>query len=149
MTVTDEEFFHRLYGLMKDIYVTMQRSPHPTIFRGQGRIVATIFHHPGSSQREIAKLARIKPGSLTEVLERLEKGGYVTRSRDPQDRRIIRVDLTERGKKFHQDLIARRDRFNQALLANVDEQERQQFVTVLAKMEEQLQILAQEGNDQQ
>jgi DNA-binding MarR family transcriptional regulator len=111
--------------------------------------VATIYRHPGSSQREIAKLARIKPGSLTEVLERLEKGGYVTRSRDPKDRRIIRVDLTERGKEFYQDLIARRDRFNQALLANVDVQERQQFVTVLAKMEEQLQNLAQEGNDQQ
>lgn len=149
MSITDEEFFHRLYGLIKDVYATMQRSPHPTIFRGQGRIVETIAHHPNCSQREIAKIAHVKPGSLTEVLERLEKGGYISRLRDSKDRRVIRVNLTQQGEEFRQDLIARRRQFGTMLLHDVSDDERQQFVAVLDKMEKQLRILAREGNDQE
>ena len=149
MPITDEEFFRRLYGLIKDVYATMQSSPHPTIFRGQGRIVETIAHHPNSSQREIAKIAHVKPGSLTEVLERLDRSGYIIRSRDSKDRRIIRVNLTQQGKEFRQSLITRRSQFGGMLLSDVNDDERQQFVAVLDKMEKQLRILAKEGKDQE
>ncbi|HJA27337.1 MAG TPA: MarR family transcriptional regulator [Candidatus Limosilactobacillus intestinigallinarum] len=138
MTVTDEEFFKHWAGLVKDINSTIQCTAQPSNFRGQGRIIGLIAHHEGCSQRELATLAGVKPGSLTEVLERLERNAYVIRRRDDRDRRIIRVDLTDRGRCFHAELTAQRAAFVHYLLKNVSPQERQQFVRVVDKIRTQL-----------
>lgn len=138
MTVTDEEFFKCWAGLVKDINSTIQRAAQPSNFRGQGRIIDLIAHHEGCSQRELAALAGVKPGSLTEVLERLERNAYVIRRRDDRDRRVIRVDLTKRGRCLHAELTAQRVAFVRYLLKNVGPEERQQFVQVIDKIRVQL-----------
>lgn len=138
MTVTDEEFFKRLADLVKDINKTIQCAAQPSNFRGQGRIIDLIAHHEGCSQRELANLAGVKPGSLTEVLERLERNAYVVRRRDDQDHRVIRVGLTRQGRHFYAKLAARRAAFARQLLSDVSSQERQQFVRVVDKMQVQL-----------
>lgn len=69
MAVSNEEFFKRFADLVKDINSTIQCAAQPSNFRGQGRIIDLIAHHEGCAQRELAVLAGVKPGSLTEVLE--------------------------------------------------------------------------------
>ncbi|MGN1279432.1 MAG: MarR family winged helix-turn-helix transcriptional regulator [Limosilactobacillus sp.] len=138
MTVTDEEFFRRLAGLVKDINNTIHYSARPSNFRGQGRIIELIARHEGCTQRELANLAQIKPGSLTQVLERLERNQYVTRRRNEQDRRIRRVYLTDQGRRFHVRLNKHRIAFADRLLSEVTPQEREQFIRVVDKMQVQL-----------
>lgn len=138
MAVSDEEFFKRLADLVKDINSTIQCAAQPSNFRGQGRIIDLIAHHEGCAQRELAVLAGVKPGSLTEVLERLERNGYVSRQRDEWDRRVIRVTLTTRGRTFHADLVAKRAAFARRLLTDVSPKEREQFIRVVDKMQTQL-----------
>jgi DNA-binding MarR family transcriptional regulator len=138
VVVTDEEFFKRLAGLVKDINNTIHYSALPSNFRGQGRIIELIARHEGCTQRELAGLAQIKPGSLTEVLERLERNRYVVRRRDERDRRMIRVYLTEQGRRFHVQLDKHRIAFADRLLSDVTPQEREQFIRVVAKMQTQL-----------
>ncbi len=43
---------------------------------------------------QLAELAQLTPGAVTGVLDRLERGGFIKRDRDPDDRRrlIIRLD---------------------------------------------------------
>lgn len=43
----------------------------------------------------LAKMTSLSTGAVTGVVDRLERAGYVTRARDPQDRRrvIVRPDL--------------------------------------------------------
>jgi DNA-binding MarR family transcriptional regulator len=41
----------------------------------------------------LAELSRLTTGTVTGVLDRLEKGGYVRRDRDPHDRRKVIVTL--------------------------------------------------------
>lgn len=138
MAVTEEEFFKQLAGLIKDLNSIIHCSTKPSNFRGQGRIIELIAQHEGCAQRDLAALARIKPGSLTEVLERLERNRYVVRRRDEHDRRVIRVYLTERGRRFHAELIEQRAKFARCLLEDVTPQERQEFVRVIEKMQRQL-----------
>jgi DNA-binding MarR family transcriptional regulator len=46
----------------------------------------------------LAKLAGLHPATMTGVLDRLEKGGWVTRDRDPADRRATVISVRrERG----------------------------------------------------
>jgi MarR family transcriptional regulator for hemolysin len=48
-------------------------------------------------QRELAEAVGIEGPTLTHHLNRMESGGLVTRTRDPENRRIHRVALTEEG----------------------------------------------------
>ncbi len=47
----------------------------------------------------LSKKMYLHPSTVTGVVDRLETKGYVMRSRDPNDRRIVNVQLTPRGKE--------------------------------------------------
>jgi DNA-binding MarR family transcriptional regulator len=50
----------------------------------------------------LAKLAGMHPATLTGVLDRLERGGWIARERDRQDRRAVVVDVRrERGGELY------------------------------------------------
>src|SRR3954470_18471608 len=70
-------------------------------------VLDTVAKAEGSSQRELAEGVRIEGATMTRHLDRLEEAGLITRTRDPNDRRAIRVDLTPTGKKTHARLRAR------------------------------------------
>src|SRR3954466_15420414 len=49
------------------------------------------------TQRELARAVGIEGPTLTHHLAKLEKAGLVTRERDPENRRVHRVALTDEG----------------------------------------------------
>jgi DNA-binding MarR family transcriptional regulator len=51
----------------------------------------------GLSCREISDRMVTQDSDLTRLLDRLETAGFVTRKRDPQDRRVILPRITEKG----------------------------------------------------
>src|SRR6202011_3169866 len=50
-----------------------------------------------SMQRELADAVGIEGPTLTHHLNRMESAGLITRRRDPDNRRVHRVELTEEG----------------------------------------------------
>jgi DNA-binding MarR family transcriptional regulator len=48
-------------------------------------------------QLDLVHLTRLKPPTVSVLLRRMEEEGYVTRIQDEQDRRAVRVALTERA----------------------------------------------------
>lgn len=82
-----------------------------------------------STMSAVARKLGITAGSLTTSMNSLVKKGYVVRSRSEQDRRIVYISLTEKGRKayyhhenFHREMI-------NAAVKNVSEGE----LPVLAK----------------
>jgi len=49
---------------------------------------------------ELAKLARISTGAVTGLIDRAEARGWVARFRVADDRRMVRVELTQRGREL-------------------------------------------------
>jgi DNA-binding MarR family transcriptional regulator len=45
----------------------------------------------------LAQLYRVQPSVITRALASLESEGFITRSVDPEDSRVIRIAITERG----------------------------------------------------
>ncbi|MDR3207305.1 MAG: MarR family transcriptional regulator [Oscillospiraceae bacterium] len=66
--------------------------------RGQGRILAVLKMKDGISTRDLSYLLGIAVSSLNELLSKLEKSGYVTREHAAQDKRIMLVTLTDKGR---------------------------------------------------
>src|SRR5271165_2226379 len=47
------------------------------------------------------------PGAMTRMIDRLERKGLVQRVRCPEDRRVVKLALTDEGKAVYPKLIAR------------------------------------------
>ena len=70
--------------------------------RGQGRILAALQMKDNISTKDLSYLLGLAVSSLNEFLAKLEKGGYITREASEQDKRVMLVKLTEKGKAQQQ-----------------------------------------------
>ena len=73
-------------------------SPMAAPYRGQGRILSLLRLTPEISQNELANILDIRPQSLGELLAKLERRGYITRTPSTTDRRAMDIRLTEAGR---------------------------------------------------
>lgn len=92
-----EWLFHRYHQ-----HNHRRRGPMGDPHRGQGRVLAMLSLKPQISQKELSYLLDIRPQSLGELLGKLEKGGYLTRSPSETDRRVMEIELTEKGRQAAQ-----------------------------------------------
>jgi DNA-binding MarR family transcriptional regulator len=60
-------------------------------------VLKTIAGSRGLPLGELSKKMYLHPSTITGVVDRLEKKGYVTRERNSEDRRVINVRLTPAG----------------------------------------------------
>ena len=68
--------------------------------RTDGRCLDVIDQRPGITAGELAVAVGLSPGAVTTVLDRLEKRGFVTRTRDPEDRRRVTLRLTPEANRL-------------------------------------------------
>lgn len=61
-------------------------------------VLSSIDPQP-STASELATHAAITKASMTDVLDRLERRGWIGRERDARDRRVILVKLTPKGRR--------------------------------------------------
>ena len=138
--ITDDEVFPRLFSLIRQMHNLSKRNvKHSGMFLGRGRIIHILaMRDQPLSQRELADMANIKPGSLTEVLERLERDDLIKRERLANDRRVIHVRLTAKGRKAYQKLVEERHEFGNHLLEEIDQEDLARFVKVVNMMDKNL-----------
>lgn len=99
--------------------------------RGQDSVLAIISQYPGITQKELGKRLEIQPATVSELLMKLERKGFVLREKDEQDRRSIRVQLTNDGQTALEAPQEESDPF-QALSADEQEQLRSLLEKLLA-----------------
>ncbi|MCL6625267.1 MAG: MarR family transcriptional regulator [Alicyclobacillus shizuokensis] len=58
-----------------------------------------MYRHPGCTVGELAERLDVRPSTMSQMLDRLEKVGYVQRELAPEDSRVKRVHLTELGQQ--------------------------------------------------
>jgi DNA-binding MarR family transcriptional regulator len=75
-------------------------------YPGQSACLLVIANYPGITQRELAeRLSKAAP-TVAVMLQKMEAAGLIIRNNDDQDRRLIRVFLTDRGKALYDELNA-------------------------------------------
>lgn len=65
--------------------------------RGRGKVMELIADKPGITQKELTQQLGVQPASLSEILMKLERKGFVEREKDDSDRRVVKVRLTAEG----------------------------------------------------
>lgn len=84
------------------VFCQAESGPFADTTRGQGRILAMLKIQPEIATKELAYLLGIRQQSLNELLNKLEKNGYVERKPSEKDKRVMIVHLAEKGKQVQQ-----------------------------------------------
>lgn len=87
-----------------------------------------------ASQRELAEAVGVREATLTHHLNAMEASGLLTRRRDPANRRIHVVELTEAGEKAFLRLRDAAVAFDQRLRAGIDDPEIAGLRDLLARL---------------
>ncbi|MEE8856681.1 MAG: MarR family transcriptional regulator [Lactobacillus sp.] len=98
-------------------------------------------HGQNRSLALLARNAHVRPSSVSEVLERLEKSGLIERRRDQKDRRVLRVYLTDKGSAQNESNSARWYRFVGHLMEPLSEAEKESYLQILQKLQSQADLL--------
>ena len=98
--------------------------------------VAAIGMYGTKTMSETARGLKITMGTLTVAINNLVKKGYVVRNRSTKDRRVVFIQLSERGRKaydhhktFHHEMVA-------AVMDQLSEEELHILVLTLKKLEQ-------------
>jgi DNA-binding MarR family transcriptional regulator len=79
---------HRVFDLLESL----------GLYRGQPPVLGALWEQEGLTHSELAKRLKNTPATITKMLQRMEKAGFITRRPDPDDQRVSRVYLTEAGR---------------------------------------------------
>jgi DNA-binding MarR family transcriptional regulator len=86
------------------------------------------------SQNQLGRLTAMDPATIQGVVQRLAARGLVDRTPDTQDRRLMQLRLTAKGRALVQTAVARGIAITEATLAPLSESERPLFLSLLRKI---------------
>jgi MarR family transcriptional regulator, transcriptional regulator for hemolysin len=87
-----------------------------------------------STQRDLARFARIEQPPMAQMLARMERDGLIRRARDPADRRSSRITLTEAAEARLPDAIAALLQGNREALRDFTDEEAGLIVALLTRL---------------
>ena len=70
------------------------------LFRGQPPLLFALWEEEGRTHSELAEHLHVQPATITKMIKRMERTGFVERSQDAEDQRVSRVYLTDAGRNI-------------------------------------------------
>lgn len=72
--------------------------------------------------------------TATDLVDRLEKNGFLERTKDFNDRRVVRLQITDKGLDVINKVIEARRRYVSSILTSLTQKEKEQLVSSLGKL---------------
>lgn len=76
------------------------------ITAAQTFVIFDVMEHPGTSVKDIASRIQLDSPGVTGLIDRLVKEDLVERKEDPEDRRSLRINLTQKGRDLTENKLA-------------------------------------------
>ncbi len=84
----------------------------------------------------VARVAEVDTGAMTRTLDRLEKKGFLKRKRSTHDRRVVELELTEKGHTVTEKLMPAVSRALNAHLKGFTNEETTLLISFLQRMQQ-------------
>ena len=109
-------------------------SPYATLNLSDQTALARIGTPPGAIMRDVAQELDSALSTATTVVDRLVKRGLVRRERDEANRRVVRLGLTDEGRRLIDRLSKEQRASSAAVLATLEPEERKLYLDLLEKI---------------
>lgn len=110
--------------------------------RSQWQVLSLLHRHPGLSQSELAEMLEVERATAGRMIDRLEQKGWVTRRRDPGDRRTWRLHLTAEAEAVQAEMGRIAAEMIDDAMAALHAGEREAMTDMLERVKTQLQTMA-------
>ncbi|MDR0906809.1 MAG: MarR family winged helix-turn-helix transcriptional regulator [Oscillospiraceae bacterium] len=115
------------------IFVGRGRQPQHGGGHGQNYVLSLLAEAP-LSQKELLEKLGVRAGSLSELLSKLENAGYITRSKDENDSRVVNIEITEAGRTVAAEHGHHRTEVADNLFAALSDEEKATLISLLEKL---------------
>lgn len=105
------------------------------------KAIALLFHSPGMTQQNLSEQTGRDKSQISRLIKELELKDLIERNQDTDDKRIIRLALTDKGLALFQELRQHEKRLIQSLLLNISDNELDTLDKTFYKMRENLRQL--------
>ena len=106
MTQSESESLSRLLGQISKLRRTRAHTLLDSLglHRGQPWVLHELWELDGLTHSDLARRLQVQPATITKMITRMEKAGFVQRRPDTDDQRVSRVYLTEAGRTVRADV---------------------------------------------
>ena len=108
------------------------------ITSGQPKLLDFLAEHDGCIQRELANHCHIEPATVTSILSSMEKAGLIERRQNPNDKRILNVFLTNKGRETQKSVFRVFQDLDRQCLTGFSEEEEKALMSYLSRVYENL-----------
>ena len=106
-----------------------------------GRVLMTLKNNDGASPAELCEIMDVRPSSMSELLARMEEGGYIVRTVNEADKRATKAFLSDNGKAAAERIEMRFRDEAERLTACFSEEEAALFCALCDKLSAHLESL--------
>lgn len=117
---------------------TERRLESVSLHRGQPRLLFVLSKQDGLKHSELAKRLEVTAATISNMVKRLEQGGFVVRRRDPEDERVSRVYLTNAGQAIIDGIKTAMQQMDEIAFAGFSESEKVQMRDFLLRIQANL-----------
>jgi MarR family 2-MHQ and catechol resistance regulon transcriptional repressor len=108
--------------------------PHVGLNMQELRVVEFLGNEGPHMMRELAEHLTVAVNSMTSIVDSLEGKGLVHRQRSEEDRRVVRVELTDPGREIYKSLVEVNLRLFRSMLGALTEDEQEIFMVLFRKI---------------
>lgn len=98
-------------------------------------ILKILDHYGASRATKLAKKMYVKPSAITVMIDRLIEQELVLRYHDKDDRRVVVIELTKKGKDVLEEAMIARNQHIAKYFSQLDLQEREDLLRLFEKIE--------------
>lgn len=103
-------------------------------------VLEMLFHKGEQPVQKIAEKILVTSGSITYVIDKLQKNELVIRKKCDKDKRIYYVSLTEKGEALIAEIFPKHKRFLNELLKDMDNASKTELIQNLLFMKETIDL---------
>ncbi|MCM1259178.1 MAG: MarR family transcriptional regulator [Roseburia sp.] len=107
---------------------------------GQPKVLDYLKDKDGAVQKDIAKGCHIEPASLSTILAGMEKNGLIIRRTQEDNRRNLKVYMTDRGRELCAEITKKFAEIEKAALADFSMEEAEKLQSYLIKIYKNMEV---------
>jgi DNA-binding MarR family transcriptional regulator len=128
----------KIHHLSKRVFGKLLRDQGFEINPGQGLILYALWKNDGVSIKELGKRTSLMKSTLTEMLDRMEVSGYLTRRMSESDRRQMIVKLTAKTNRLNKQYSKVSEEMGDIFYKGFEDHEINEFEKYLSRVLENL-----------
>ena len=130
------DFAERIEDVMPTVMRGFARMQTNELFKGkitlpQFFVLSHLDKRDESKMNELAKVMEVTTAAATGIVDRLVRYGYIVRSYDPKDRRVVNIRLTQKGADLVKRIGRQRKEVTRDVFGKISKEERENYLAIM------------------